>query len=204
MKKIAIIGGPSAGKTLVALAVGIQLKLRRFIVRFVLEYATEYIIRNGNPKNVFEQMAIFCGQRDEEWYKEELPEGDFLVTDAASFLACIYARHFRPKADAGREEIQKYNYVIKTLDKWARERTLSTYDYVFLVPLEFGFQKDGIRWQADEKESKKIADEIESFLKVERKQYYCVSGSLEERVGKILAIIMERENGKEKPNFSAE
>lgn len=197
MKKICIIGGPSAGKTLVALAVGIQLKLKRYIVRFVLEYATEYIVRNGSPKNAFEQMAIFCGQRDEERYKEELAGGDFLVTDAASFLACIYARNFRTKADASKEEIQKYNYVIKTLDKWARERTLPTYDYVFLVPLEFGFQKNGIRWQMDEKESKKIADEIESFLKVEGKQYYSISGSLEERVEKILAIIMKDESKKQ-------
>jgi len=190
MKKVCIVGGPSAGKTLVALAVGIRLKLKRYVVRFVLEYATEYIFRNGSPNNVFEQMAIFCGQQDEERYKEELPGGDFLITDSASFLACVYARLYQPESNAAKEEIKKYHYILKTLDKWARERTLSTYDFVFFAPVEFGFHQNGVRWQSNEEESRKIADKIESYLKIEGKEYHIVSGSLKERIGKIIDIIV--------------
>lgn len=201
MKKICIIGGPSMGKTVAALLLGIELKMMGYEVHFVLEYATNYIIRNGEPKNIFEQPMIFCGQRDEEGYIEKRAVGDFLVTDSASFLTCVYARHYRPAAGAPWQDIQKYNYVLKTLDKWAREQASASYDFIFFLPAEIDFKKNSIRWQSSKQEAVKISDEIESYLIIEGRQYYTVSGSPKERVKKMLKIIREVEEKEKNPNI---
>lgn len=193
MKKICVIGAPSVGKTTVALLLGVRLKMLGYEVHFVLEYATNYIIRNGTPKAIFEQLAIFHGQKDEEGYIEKNSDGDFLVCDSASFLPCIYARHYHPGRYAAENEIKKYNYALKTLDKWAREQTLASYAHVFFLPPEIPFKKNSIRWQADKAEAEKISDEIEAYLKIEGRQYYRISGSLNTRVKKIMKILKEAE-----------
>ncbi len=203
MKKICIIGGPSSGKTVTALLLGVWLKMAGKEVHFVLEYATNYIIRNGEPKNIFEQLAIFCGQRDEEGYIEKRQTGDFLVTDGASFSACPYARldHYRPSVGASKEEIQKYNYVLKTLDKWAREQVLASYDYIFFLPKEFKFKGNDVRWQKTDEEAQEIGEKIESYLRVEGRKYYRITGSPEERVEKILKILAEAEEKEKNPKI---
>lgn len=200
MKKIAIVAGPSMGKTVTALLLGVRLKMMVKEVHFVLEYATNYIIRNGAPKNVFEQLAIFCGQADEEGYVEKTQSGDYLVCDSASFLAAVYARHYKPGPGASKEEFQKYNYVLKTMDKWARERTLASYNFIFFLPAELGFRKNSVRWQNDKEEAKRISDEIESYLCIEGAKYYRISGTPEERVEQILKILAEAEEEEEYPS----
>ena len=189
MKKICVIGGPSSGKTTATLLLGVCLKMMGYEVHFVLEYATHYINRNGAPTNIFEQGFIFQGQRHEEGYIERSSKCDFLICDAASFLACVYTRHFRPSPGATENELKKYNYVLKTLDKWAREQTLPTYDFIFFLPSEIPFQKNSVRWQNNIEEAKKIADQIEGYLKVEGRQYYRITGSLIERTLQILEIL---------------
>lgn len=201
MKKICVIGGPSSGKTTCALELGVRLKMLGYEVHFVLEYATHYINRNGRPINIFEQGFIFQGQKDEERYIEQSSKCDFLICDAASFMACVYTRHFRPNSGATKDELQKYNYVLKTLDKWAREQTLSTYDFIFFLPSEIPFQKNTVRWQNDIQEAKKIADQIEGYLRVEGRNYYRVSGSLNTRVKKILKILKEAEEKEKNPKI---
>ena len=42
-------------------------------------------------------------------------------------------------------------------------RDLPKYDYIFFVPREFGYEKDGVRWQ-DEKLALAIDDAIKLFL----------------------------------------
>ncbi len=188
MKKICVVGGPSSGKTTSALLLNVKLRMMGYEVYMVTEYATHYIIRNGAPKSVFEQIPIYIGQVDEEGYIEKMG-GDFLICDSASFLTCIYARHYPQGPDTIKEDIQKYDYVLKTLDKWSRERTLFTYDFVFFLPLEIEFKKDNVRWQNSREEAQKISDEIESYLKIEQCKYYTITGSLENRVKKMLKIL---------------
>ncbi len=197
MKKIAIIGGPSSGKTTTALLLCYRLKMTGYEVHFLLEYATNYIIRNGEPKNAFEQFAIFHGQKDEEGYVEAYDKKkgggiDYLICDCATFLAAVYARHYCPKDD-DKEGMQKYNFALKTLDKWTRERIFATYNYIFLLPPEIPFKKNIIRWQDSEEEAKKVAAEIESYLIIEGRDYYKIFGSPEERVERIIRILKEAE-----------
>ncbi len=201
MKKICVIGGPSSGKTTVALELGVRLKMMGYEVHFVLEYATHYINRNGRPTSIFEQGFIFQGQKDEEGYIEQNSKCDFLVCGSASFLTCVYTRHFRPGPNAKKDELQKYNYVLKTLDKWARERTLASYDFIFFLPSEIPFQKNSVRWQDNIEEAKKIADQIEGYLKMEGRQYHRISGSFKTRINKMLKILKEAEEKEKNPKI---
>lgn len=207
MEKIAIVGGPSSGKTTTALLLCYQLKMMGCEVHFLLEYATNYIIRNGAPRHVFEQLAIFHGQKDEEEYIEAHNRNrgggiDYLVCDSATFLAAVYARHCRPE-DENKEGIQKYNFALKTLDKWSREKMFKTYDYIFLLSPEIPFKKNNIRWQTDEQEARKIATEIESYLIVEGRSYWKISGSPKERVRKIIQVLKQtKEEENSKPSLN--
>lgn len=190
MKKICLIGGPSSGKTTAAFLLSVRLKMMGYEVQFIPECATTYINEVGAPANVFEQIAIFYECIEKEALIEKKGSFiDFLVCETASFITCVYARQYPPRRDASEDEIRKYNYVLTTLERRARGQILSSYDFVFFLPLEIPFKKGSVRWQNDEAEARKISDEIESYLRLEGKKYYRISGSPEERVSQIMAVL---------------
>ena len=59
---------------------------------------------------------------------------------------------------------------------------------IIYIPREFGYVKDGIRWQ-DEEVAKQIDDAILSFLKAENINYIEVKGSTKDRAKEILSIL---------------
>ena len=67
-------------------------------------------------------------------------------------------------------------------------RDIDKYDHIFFVPREFGYTKDGVRWQ-DEEAAKSIDDAIKLFLDSENVPYTLISGSTKERSDKIMEII---------------
>ena len=67
-------------------------------------------------------------------------------------------------------------------------RDLPQYDYIFFVPREFGYKKDGVRWQ-DEEVAQMVDDAILNFLNAENVKYSVISGSTKERSEKIMDII---------------
>ena len=67
-------------------------------------------------------------------------------------------------------------------------RDLQKYDYIFFVPREFGYAKDGVRWQ-DEEMAQSIDKAILGFLESENVKFKIVKGSTKERSEKILKFI---------------
>nr|MDE5977799.1 ATP-binding protein [Turicibacter sp.] len=67
-------------------------------------------------------------------------------------------------------------------------RDLPQYDHIFFVPREFGYKKDGVRWQ-DEEVAQAVDEAILSFLKAENVKFEVIKGSTRERSQKILDIV---------------
>ena len=67
-------------------------------------------------------------------------------------------------------------------------RDLPKYDHIFFVPREFGYTKDGVRWQ-DEEVAQAVDKAILSFLEAENVKYEVITGSTKERAEKILRHI---------------
>ena len=54
------------------------------------------------------------------------------------------------------------------------------YDHIFFVPREFGYKKDGVRWQ-DEGVAQAVDKAILGFLESENVKYTIIKGSTKER-----------------------
>ncbi|GFR34665.1 hypothetical protein TCEA9_04770 [Thermobrachium celere] len=67
-------------------------------------------------------------------------------------------------------------------------RDLPKYDYIFFLPREFGYEKDGVRWQ-DEETAIKVDEAVKNFLDAENVPYIILEGSTKERAKKIFDII---------------
>ena len=67
-------------------------------------------------------------------------------------------------------------------------RDLPQYDYIFFVPREFGYKKDGVRWQ-DEEVAKAVDKAILGFLDAENVKYSVITGSTKERSEAIMKIV---------------
>ncbi|MEE0879990.1 MAG: AAA family ATPase, partial [Turicibacter sp.] len=65
---------------------------------------------------------------------------------------------------------------------------LPQYDHIFFVPREFGYKKDGVRWQ-DEEVAQMVDNAILNFLNAENVKYSTITGSTAERSQKILDIV---------------
>lgn len=63
-------------------------------------------------------------------------------------------------------------------------RNLPKYDYIFFVPREYGYRKDGVRL-ANEDESVKIDEAILNFLNSENIKCKFIIGNTKERAKKI-------------------
>jgi len=156
--------------------------------RRVIEYATQYITRQGFPRNVYEQILIFLGQEAEEGYIEKQGVCDYIICDSASFLACVYANFYKPSNPLDKESMAKFNYVIKKLNSWARERTIISYNFIFYLPFELEYVEDGVRYQNKE-EARLVSDLIKAYLDLERINYFVIKGNLEERIKSVLDIL---------------
>lgn len=91
-----------------------------------------------------------------------------------------------------KERSQKEIEILKDLYVLAL-RDLPKYDYIFVVPREFGYTQDGVRWQ-DEDMASAVDNAILSFLEAENVKYTKITGDTKERAAKILKEIgLEKE-----------
>jgi nicotinamide riboside kinase len=182
--KIAIVGGPSSGKTVLAHGLIEALKLRHIPAVFAGEAATKFILTCGVPQDIADQHTIVRWQREEE---ENVPENSVVVCDCATFLTYIYALRVKPPSDSASKI--RHNFYLKLVHRLWRD-SIQSYDYIFFTPLEHGYRQDGVRYQKNEEEAQEIGRQIKGFLQSELIPFYEVSGTQEERKKKILDILI--------------
>ena len=178
--RIAILGGPRCGKTTLMQQLYVELKIRDLNVGAVAEYSTDYLKDKGMIENIAEQYGIYLGQLRLE---QELESFDYAVTDYATFVPYIYGRFMLGDKKRTKKEIE----ILKDLYVLAL-RDLPKYDHIFFVPREFGYTKDGVRWQ-DEELATAIDNAILSFLETENVKYTTIKGSTKDRAEAVLKAI---------------
>ena len=178
--RIAVLGGPRCGKTTLIQQLYVDLKIRDLNVGVATEYSTDYLRDKGMIETIAEQYGIYLGQAQLE---EGLNDFDYAITDYATFVPYIYGRFMLGDKERTVKEIE----ILKDLYALAL-RDLQKYDYIFFVPREFGYAKDGVRWQ-DEEMAQSIDKAILGFLESENVKFKIVKGSTKERSEKILKFI---------------
>ena len=142
-------------------------------------------------ESISEQYGIYLGQLHLE---KALDGHEYEVTDYATFVPYIYGRLMLGDKKRTKKEIEILNDLYSLAI-----RDLPQYDYIFFVPREFGYKKDGVRWQ-DEEVAQMVDDAILNFLNAENVKYEVITGSTRERSEKILNIVgIEKEIVKPQP-----
>lgn len=178
--RIAILGGPRCGKTTLMQQIYVDLKVKGYNVGAVSEYSTEYLKEKGMIETISEQYGIYLGQK---MLEDSLDEFEYAVTDYATFIPYVYARFMLGDKKRTVKEIE----ILKDLYGLAL-RDIAKYDHIFFVPREFGYKKDGVRWQ-DGELAKSIDDAIRQFLDAENVSYTAITGSTKERAEQIYKIL---------------
>lgn len=178
--RIAILGGPRCGKTTLIQQLYVDLKVKGLSVGAATEYSTDYLKEKGMIETIAEQYGIYLGQLKLE---QSLEEFDYALTDYATFVPYIYGRFMLGDKKRTIKEIEILNdlYTLALRD-------LPKYDHIFFVPREFGYEKDGVRWQ-DEEIAIAIDNAIKLFLDSEHVKYTVLSGETKERSEKIMSIV---------------
>lgn len=179
-KRIAILGGPRCGKTTLIQQLYVEMKIMGLSVGCASEYSTDYLRDKGMIESISEQYGIYIGQA---MLEEQLSGFDYAITDYGTFVPYIYGRFMLGTKKRTKKEIEilkdLYCLAIKDLPK---------YDHIIFVPREFGYEKDGVRWQ-DEETARAVDTAIKQFLDAENVPYTVVEGCTKERSRKILELM---------------
>ena len=187
----AILGGPRCCKTTLIQQLYVDMNIRDINVGVATEYSTDYLRDKGMIESISEQYGIYLGQLHLE---KALDGHEYAVTDYATFVPYIYGRLMLGDKKRTKKEIEILNDLYSLAI-----RDLPQYDYIFFVPREFGYKKDGVRWQ-DEEVAQMVDDAILNFLNAENVKYEVITGSTRERSEKILNIVgIEKEIVKPQP-----
>ena len=163
MKRIGIIGAPCVGKTTLANDLALELRNLGYTVEVVKEYAREYIQKLGEPKNTQTQTLILQKQLE----NEKGNKGDFLISDSPVILNLIYSLELGSLADS--QDCFCYNNILETLFQLKLNQF---YDYLFYIPREIPFEKDGVR---DNVNMKRVDNRIRGFLSLFNIRYHTIS-----------------------------
>lgn len=173
--KIAVISGPSTGKTTLCKEVDNILGLMGKNSGLCLEFACTYVNRFGPPANVFEQFVVYLGQKRRE---DDLSRCDYIICDNTTFLCYVYATF---NIDLHND---KERYALNELYNMALKDMFS-YQEIFYIPREFSLAADGTRYQ-DEVAARLVDDKIKAFLMFHNLAYTEVRGAIDERATAIL------------------
>jgi nicotinamide riboside kinase len=155
--KVAIIGAPSTGKTVLAMEVVVDLKKEGIIASFVGEYARNYMAKHKrNVEIPQDQFPILLRQLKRE--NEALSTQDVVITDNSTWLGVVYASLLVRKGTD-----REYSDLIHVGD--LIEDTLpSDYALQYYVPRVFNIQKEKGRVQTEESEYDIIDRKIRGMI----------------------------------------
>ncbi len=161
MIKIAIVGAPSTGKTVVARRLANTLGMLGYQADHVLEYARTYLFRYikpviGKRQDLLDQVMIYHGQKRRE---EDLKHCDFVICDSATFIPFIFAGHNGYELDDPREVM-----VVHKLYKWSLS-DVTGYNFIFYLPPNIEYKPEDARWKVSTVDERgDIARRIENYL----------------------------------------
>ncbi|MGI8425710.1 MAG: AAA family ATPase [Actinomycetota bacterium] len=173
--RIAIVGSFSTGKTTLAeeLAARLDLPLLPETAREVVELGFK-LDKDATPAT---EALIFLKQ-----YNNEISTPDFVgdrsLVDVMAYAGWVLDNQPATKEIALWEECKKL----------AERRLRGNYSHVFYLPIEFPIVLDGLR-PDDPQFQKEIDERLLSILEYHDIGFTSVTGSVEERVAKILAAL---------------
>lgn len=189
MKRIALAGGASCGKTSLARHLTTELYNNQEPKRNaqqVIEFARDYINgcrrhQNGEFSPCFaEQLMFFNAQLQRE---DDLPkEVEFLITDSPVFLSLVYAL---PMVDFSNYQ-QRQQYLFLE-NEWLK--VCKRYDQIFVLAREKDFFQDGTRGGTKEG-AEDVHERVIGFLNYHEMSYANIAGSDEDRVEQVLEYIL--------------
>lgn len=144
MKVINLIGGPSAGKSTLALGLAYEMKKAGYNVELVTEYAKDIIWEER--MNLLEQQEYIFAKQNRKLYRLR-KKVDFVITDSPLFLNLFYLK--KSKTPAIFSEFIKE--VMKTYDN----------EY-FFVNRAYPYDPVG-RYQT-EKEANEVSNELKQIM----------------------------------------
>ncbi|MEK7867050.1 MAG: ATP-binding protein [Planctomycetota bacterium] len=193
MRKIAIVGAPSSGKTVLARRVANTLSMLGYSVDTALEYARTYLARYVKPtkrrrQDSLDQVMIYLGQKRRE---DDLANSEIVVCDSATFIPFVWACFWGFDPKDPREVM-----VVHKLFKWSIQE-IASYDAVFLLPPVLEYRTKKKPWKTSTlKERADVAARIEGYLRNAGVRYHLIeTTSLEEREEVVLGILARTIDG---------
>ncbi len=193
MRKIAIVGAPSSGKTVLARRVANTLAMLGYGVDTALEYARTYLVRYVKPskrkrQDSLDQVMIYLGQKRRE---DDLQNSEIVVCDSATFIPFVWACFWGFDHKDPREVM-----VVHKLFKWSIQE-IGSYDAIFLLPPVLEYRTKKKPWKTSTgKERADIAGRIESYLRNAGVSFHTIeTTSLEEREEHVLRVLARRIDG---------
>lgn len=190
MKRIALAGGASCGKTSLARHLTTELynnmnpkRNAQQVTEFARDHINECRRNDGefNPDFADQQMFFHEQLRREEALNPDAVE--FMITDSPIFLSLVYAFPMvTPETYAQRQ------WYIKLYEEWLADH-VQRYDHMFVLAREKPFFNDGTRGGTNEG-AEDIHERIIGFLRYHEIPFADICGKDCERVEKVLEHIL--------------
>lgn len=188
MLKVAIIGGPSSGKTVLVSNIHALLRTENIDARMVQEYVTDYLIRFEEIQDVFEQAVLMYWARGAEDRVSKSHRCQILLCESPAFSGMPYIYLSRDNA-LKRYGEGKYVNLLKKMGDFSRA-SITTFDIIFYLEPVFTLVKDGVRLQSSDEEKMVVSKKILSYLELECPHF--ISLGKDGREEKLAEIILAK------------
>jgi energy-coupling factor transporter ATP-binding protein EcfA2 len=188
---IAFVGAPGTGKSTLAQALNVQLKLENYDSEFAPEYARAYLRRSGPMLSPLEQFIVYAGATKRE---DELRVHQFVVADSASCMGAVYYQYERatnPGLVHTPEAELKMETALHELRRLCRAR-IKRVDHLFLVhPGDFETGDDPTREYMQHQDE--LGRRIEAYLYDNDADFYTIKAkNLGQRLQEVLDVLSKK------------